>query len=82
MSGLTSAGAVLDLVVEKLGDEDQVCEDVEHDCDYLRKETRNKEGHNPVKILTQIQQNKHIYVNNLQQNKSLSPAGLTCEFQE
>lgn len=39
MSGLTSAGAVLDLVVEKLGDEDQVCEDVEHHCDYLR------EGH-------------------------------------
>lgn len=35
-SGLTSAGAVLDLIVEKLRDEDQVCEDVEHHCDYLR----------------------------------------------
>lgn len=38
MSGLTSAGAVLDLIVEELGDEDQVCEDVEHHCDYLREE--------------------------------------------
>lgn len=36
MSGLTSAGAILDLIVEKLGDEDQVCEDVEHHCDDLR----------------------------------------------
>lgn len=36
MSGLTSAGAVLYLVVEKLRDEDQVCEDVEHHCDHLR----------------------------------------------
>lgn len=39
MSWLTSAGAVLDLVVEKLGDEDHICEDVEHPCNYLR------EGH-------------------------------------
>lgn len=43
-SGLTSAGAVLDLIVEKLGDEDQVCEDVEHHCDYLR------EGHGKNKF--------------------------------
>lgn len=44
MSGLTSAGAVLDLIIEKLGDEDQVCEDVEHHCDYLR------EGHGKKKF--------------------------------
>lgn len=36
ISGLTAAGAVLDLVVDKLGDEDHVCEDVEHSCDYLK----------------------------------------------
>lgn len=44
MSGLTSAGAVFDFIVEKLGDEDQVCEDVEHHCDYLR------EGHGKKKF--------------------------------
>ena len=42
MSGLTSAGAVLDLVVEELGDEDQVCEDVEHHCDHLRERHEKK----------------------------------------
>lgn len=36
MSGLTSAGAVFNLIVEKLGDENQVSEDVKHHCDYLR----------------------------------------------
>lgn len=36
VSGLTSAGAVFDLIVEKLGDENQVCEDVKHHCDNLR----------------------------------------------
>lgn len=43
MSGLTSVGAVLDLIVYKLGDENQVCEDVENHCDYLR------EGQGPKK---------------------------------
>lgn len=42
MSGLTAAGAVLDLVVEKLGDENYVCEDVEHSCDYLRDRVQTK----------------------------------------
>jgi len=36
MSGLTSAGSVLDLIVEKLGNENQVSDDVEHHRDYLR----------------------------------------------
>lgn len=36
VSGLTSAGAVFDLIVEKLGDENQVSEDVKHHCDNLR----------------------------------------------
>lgn len=43
MSGLTSAGAILDLIVEKLGDEDQVCEDVEHHCDDLRHRKRKSQ---------------------------------------
>lgn len=43
MLGLTSAGAVLDFIVEKLGDEDQVCEDVEHHSNYLR-ERQKKES--------------------------------------
>ncbi len=47
MLGLTSAGAVFNLVVEELGDEDQVCEDVEHHCDYLREE-HGKKNHNLV----------------------------------
>lgn len=38
--GLTSAGAVLDLVVEKLGDDDQVCDEVEDACDHLVEERR------------------------------------------
>lgn len=38
--GLTLGGAVFDLVVEKLGDEDQVCEDVEHHGDYLKEQNR------------------------------------------
>lgn len=42
MFGLTSAGAVLDFIVEKLGDEDQVCEDVEHHGNYLRKRHKKK----------------------------------------
>lgn len=38
---VTSAGAVLDLVVEELGEEDHVCEDVEHHSDHL-KDSRGK----------------------------------------
>lgn len=37
---LTSAGAVLDLVVEKLGDDDQVCDEVEDACNHLVEERR------------------------------------------
>lgn len=44
MSGLTSAGAVLDFIVEKLGDQDQVCEDVEHHGNYLRERHEKKES--------------------------------------
>ena len=43
MSGLTSAGAVFNLVVEELGDEDHVCEDVKHHCNDLRAEHEMKE---------------------------------------
>lgn len=49
MSGLTSAGAVLYLVVEKLRDEDQVCEDVEHRCDNLRDRQGETEKENQEK---------------------------------
>lgn len=38
LPGLTSAGAVLDLVVEKLGDHDQVCNEVEDACNHLVEE--------------------------------------------
>lgn len=43
VSGLTSAGAVFDLIVEKLGDENQVSEDVKHHCDNLRVGQINRE---------------------------------------
>lgn len=43
--GLTSAGAVTDLVVDKLGDDDRVGDEVEDACDHLVKgrhvETQN-----------------------------------------
>lgn len=43
ISGLTSAGAVLYFVVEELGDENQVCEDVEHHCDNLTEEYKEED---------------------------------------
>lgn len=36
--GLTSAGAVINLVVDKLGDDNHVGDEVEDACDHLVKE--------------------------------------------